>query len=276
MNMTPWLRQFKIYAGKIFRQCIFEYKWTVLISTFVIDVLLLMVLNRDKMFIDYMDTRTGLFAIACACIWIGLFNSVQSICSERGTVKHEHMMSGLSLSAYICSHLIYELFICALEALITELLMLLYFKEAVQNSIFSPFDLYVSLLLLTFASDACGILISSISKTPEMAMTIMPFVLIVQLIMSGFIFELKGIAKVISFLTISKWGMRTLCVCCKINQYPPEEIRSYEYAIYHQNIAEYNTGGARIVLLWFVLLILLAAFSGLSVLALRLVDTDKR
>ena len=276
MNRASWIRQLGIYTWKSFRQLFYEKKWTVLISTLVIDLLLLLVLNRDKMFVEYMDTRTGLFAIACACIWIGLFNSVQSICRERETVKHEHMMSNLSLSSYICARLVYEAVICFFEAILTGSVMLLYFNEAVHNSIFAPFDLFISLWMLIFAADSCGILISSISKTPEMAMTIMPFVLIVQLIMSGFIFELKGITKAVSMITISKWGMRTLCVCCKINQYPPEEIKSYEYGIYHQNIAEYSTGGARIFFLWFVLLLFVTIFSALSVLALQFVDKDKR
>ena len=104
----------------------------------------------------------------------------------------------------------------------------------------------------------------------------MPFVLIIQLIMSGFIFQLKGIAKAVSMLTISKWGIRALCVCCKINQYPPEDVHSYEYAVYHQNEVEYSTGGARIIILWLVLILFTIAFSALSAAALRLVDKDKR
>ena len=38
---------------------------------------------RGKMFEDYSDTRSRLFAIVCVAIWIGLFNSVLEICKER-------------------------------------------------------------------------------------------------------------------------------------------------------------------------------------------------
>ena len=276
MNKASWSRQLRIYIGKCFRLFINEKKWTVFLSTLVIDLLLLLVLDKEKMFIEYLDTRTGLFAIACACIWVGLFNSVQSVCGEREAVKHEHMASNLSLSAYICAHLIYEVFICVIEALLTEAVMVGYFREAVKNSIFSPVDLFLSLFLLMFAADTLGLLISSMSRTSEFAMTVMPFVLIVQLVLSGFIFDVKGIAKAASMMTLSKWGMRALCVSSRINQYPPEEIQSYEFGIYAQNINEYNTGGARILMLWLILLLFAAVFSCLSVAVLQLVDKDKR
>ena len=42
-------------------------------------------------------------------------------------------------------------------------------------------------------------------------MTIMPFVLIIQLVMSGAVFDLKGITEKISYLTLSKWGLDGIC-----------------------------------------------------------------
>lgn len=38
-------------------------------------------------------------------------------------------------------------------------------------------------------------------------MTVMPFVLIVQLVMSGAVFELSGVTELISKFTISRWGL---------------------------------------------------------------------
>ena len=39
------------------------------------------------------------------------------------------------------------------------------------------------------------------------AMTVMPFVLIVQLVMADVIFELNGTAKAVSNITVGKWSM---------------------------------------------------------------------
>ena len=53
-------------------------------------------------------------------------------------------------------------------------------------------------------------------------MTVMPFILIVQLIFSGSIFPLTGVAKQVSDLTISKWGQRVLCIESNLNELPSE------------------------------------------------------
>lgn len=55
-----------------------------------------------------------------------------------------------------------------------------------------------------------GIMISSVASTPNVAMTAMPFVLILQLVMSGVLFELSGWSELIANVTFSKWGMSAL------------------------------------------------------------------
>jgi hypothetical protein len=47
----------------------------------------------------------------------------------------------------------------------------------------------------------------------------MPFVLIVQLIMSGVLFELKDVAEYISYITLSKWGMSAFGSISDLNGY---------------------------------------------------------
>ena len=60
------------------------------------------------------------------------------------------------------------------------------------------------------ASMALGLLISSIVKTGDKAMTMAPFILIVQLLFSGILFKLKGIATGISYFTISRWSVDSM------------------------------------------------------------------
>lgn len=68
-------------------------------------------------------------------------------------------------------------------------------------------EYFITIYLLTFGSSVLGIMVSSISGNPTTAMTIMPFVLILQLIMSGVLFELSGVADKVAYITFSKWGM---------------------------------------------------------------------
>ena len=180
-------------------------------------MLIISFVTGEEMFVKYADTKNGAFATICACIWIGLFNSIQSICRERGIIKKEHH-TGLHISSYINAHVLYEAVICAAETLIVFIVMLI--KNAGHLPpeglfLWMPIDLYFILFLVTFGSDMLAMLISCIVRSPNTAMTIMPFVLIIQLVMSGAVFTLKGPAETVADFTLSKWGLDgVLAVSC--------------------------------------------------------------
>ena len=110
-------------------------------------------------------------------------------------------------------------------------------------------------------------MISSIVKTPNTAMTVMPFILIIQLVMSGMIFELSGITELISKVTIAKWGLNAICVTANINamdDYAPTLVAEYEYSVSH------------IAQLWLTLILFTMIYGVISVISLKFVDKDKR
>lgn len=213
-NHISGIGQIKIYVGKCFRLFRTEKQWKNFISTLIIVFLIAMV-TGENMFHAFEDTKKGAFAIVCACIWVGLFNSIQSICKERDIIKREHR-SGVSISSYLFAHVIYEFLICAVEAAIVLVVTLVknYSHIPEDTGILFGFVLnfYITLLIIIFSSDMMAILVSSGVKTEQMAMTIMPFILIVQLLMSGILFELKGITEMISNFTISRWGLDCILV----------------------------------------------------------------
>ena len=203
--------QIRIYVGKCFRIFVNERQWKNLVSTLII-MLLISVVTSEDTFLDYRQTKNSCFAIICACIWVGLFNSIQSICRERGIIKREHR-TGLYISSYVLAHVIFEALLCAAEAMIVLSVVLV--KNAShlpESGLIFPMvvDLCVTIYLTVFVSDMLAILVSCIVKDTNSAMTVMPFVLIIQLIMAGVVFELEGIADVVSNLTVSKWGMSGL------------------------------------------------------------------
>ena len=52
-------------------------------------------------------------------------------------------------------------------------------------------------------------------------MAIAPFVLIVQLIFSGILFELNGVTDKLSYLTYSRWAMESIGSTCDLNSLDP-------------------------------------------------------
>ena len=61
-------------------------------------------------------------------------------------------------------------------------------------------EFYISIFLLMYAADAMGIMISCLVKKEEAANVLAPYILIVQLIFSGILFAMEGMADYISYV----------------------------------------------------------------------------
>ena len=183
--------------------------------------LLLYIVAENTVFDLYGATKSIMFVLSCAAIWIGLFNSIQEICKERSILQREYM-ANLRLPVYILSKVIVQAVLGLIQAIlmtVTFLGLLDLFKdegnvEVDAKEILLPGGLYVEIIVAVWitiiASMALGLLISSIVRTGDKAMTMAPFILIVQLLFSGILFKLKGVGTIISYFTISRWSVDSL------------------------------------------------------------------
>ena len=119
-NHRGRLAQIPIYLGKNFRMFIYQTDWKVLPMSALIAALIAFVVG-ENMFVTMEGQFQCSLALTCVCIWNGFFNSIQSVCRERSIVKREHR-SGMHISSYVTAHLIYQMFLCAMQALITVLI----------------------------------------------------------------------------------------------------------------------------------------------------------
>lgn len=284
-----WFGQVNVYLGKCFRLFIHEKQWKNFITSFVLILIIIAVTSKD-MFKDFPDTKYGLFTVICGCIWVGLFNSIQSICRERAIIKREYR-TGLKLSAYITAHAIYEAFLCAIEAMIILILLYCRYGSNIEGEgliTASAADLYVTFFLVVFGADTMAMFVSSLVRKENTAMTIMPFILIVQLVMSGAIFSLGEAASAVANVTISKWGLEavlrisdksTLLFGSPIDQANPNPTyRSYFWCQKYLNPAPTNGDpeAEKLLLAWGVMILITVVFLAASTLILRLVEKDKR
>lgn len=218
---TGRLPQTFIYLGKLFRMFIFQNDWKVLPMSAIIAGLVSFAVGSN-LFKTMEGTLTGTFALACICIWNGFFNSIQVICRERAIIKREHR-SGLHISSYVLAHMIYQAFICICQVIITIAICLatniVFPKETLLFSI--PYiDFCITMFLITYCADMLALMISAIAKTTTTAMTVMPFLLIVQLVFSGGFFSLPDSAEPLTDFTIAKWGLISLCAQGNYNSLP--------------------------------------------------------
>ena len=290
-SRTGRIGQIKIYTAKCFRTFVHEKGWKSFISTFIIALILSWVIG-DNTFEIFESTTAGVFALICGCIWTGLFNSIRSICAERAIIKREHR-TGLHISSYIVAHMIFEFALCAVEGLILTIVFDA-FRDFPRTGIvftWTGFEFYISFTLVIFASDVLGLMLSCIVRTENAAMTVMPFVLIIQLVLSGMMFTLPEDAEFLKEATISKWGLSAICSSADINEIPSAdtmekfqealdsdaEIHSWkDLGLTQEYDMQYDGTIEHVIQCWLVLLAFCGIYALIGIVFLKQVDRDKR
>ena len=200
------IKQTSVYFKKISRIAIREKAWKFVIFAVIIAALVASIVGED-MFTTYESTKSGFFTIASACIWIGIFNSIQSVCKEHEIIRSEYRQ-GMKMTSYIFANVGWQFLLCLVQSAVIFGVCMFFIDFNTDGIITSAYvEYFITIFLLTFGSSVMGIMLSSIAGNPTTAMTIMPFVLILQLIMSGVLFELSGFSEKIAYITFSKWGM---------------------------------------------------------------------
>ena len=183
----------------------------------IVAVLLSIVAN-DNLYSTYDDTKAIMFSIGCACIWLGLLNSVQEVCKEKVILQKEHM-ADLKLSAYLLSKFVVQ----GLLAFIQSTLMILIFQgiqgQSEHNILIDGYwDIQLICFLTILSAAALGLFISSVVKNSNIAMSIIPLILVPQLLFSGMLFQLKSeSSKFISNFILCRWTVEGLGTSVNLN-----------------------------------------------------------
>ncbi len=213
--------QVLIYLGKQLRFFINENDWKVLPMAAIIAGLVSMVI-RKRYFVTMEGSLIGAFALTCVAIWNGCFNSIQAVCRERAIIKREHR-SGMHITAYVAAHMIYQLLLCAAQTGLTLFVIRQLGVPIPKEGFITNWmlvDIGITMLLISYAADMMSLFLSSISRTTTGAMTLMPFILIFQLIFSGGIIPLPAWSQSLSNFTISNYGIRALAAQSDYNNQP--------------------------------------------------------
>lgn len=215
------LMQVSFLFGKLLRMFVYQSDWKVLPMAALIAALVSMVVKRD-FFLTMEGTLKGALAVTCVAIWNGCFNSIQVVCRERGIIKREHR-SGMHISAYIVAHMLYQALLCLAQTVLTLYVcsvMGVRFPQAGFITQWFLADLGITIFLITYASDMLSLWVSCLAHSTTTAMTVMPFLLIFQLVFSGGIFALPAWCQPLSDYTISRYGITCIAAQANYNNTP--------------------------------------------------------
>ena len=185
--------------------------------------LLLTLVAGTGIYEKFTETQSILFTLMSGGIWMGLLNTIQEVNKERVILKREYM-GNLKLPIYMLSKYIVQGVISLIQAVILVVtFVLVKGTPSCKGVIISnaTVEMIVLIFLTIYASAGMGLLLSSITKSADRAMAIAPFVLIIQLIFSGILFELTGATDRISYVTFSRWAMESIGSTCDLNELEP-------------------------------------------------------
>jgi ABC transport system ATP-binding/permease protein len=153
-------------------------------------------------------TSAVLFMIAISAIWLGTQNAAREIVSEMAIYKRERMFN-LYIYPYIFSKISVLSFFSVIQSFIFIMILTINYNGSnVMVDLNSPVYLFFWMVFLSISATFLGLLLSSLVKTGERAMTILPLILLPQIMLAGLVAKVSnGIVEFISYFTLSRWGV---------------------------------------------------------------------
>ena len=236
----------------------------------------------EDMFVNFESTKSACFILVCAAIWGGLFNSIQVVVKERDIVKREYVSGALRIGCFTASRAFLQLILCAFQSAILCISFygVEYFYEndlPAEGLIFSEamIEYYITVLLIMYAADTMGMMISCFVKSEQLASQLSPYILIVQLLFSGVLFPMEGAASTVSGLMLSRWGMEALGSISDLNGLPLRLQEEFPM-IPHEADEAFSYTAEHLGEVWGILLIFVLVPLILGNIALHGVKKDSR
>ncbi len=153
--------------------------------------------------------------LAATATWFGAINSAREVVKEMPIFLRDRL-SGLRVAPYLLSKVIVLSVLSIVQT--TLLLAIVAFKVDLPSSgaiMWGPLELWITLNLAAFAALGIGLLISASVGNPDQAQSLVPIVLIPQLIFIGG--PQSGAAgQFLSYLTVTHWASEAMKISAKI------------------------------------------------------------
>jgi ABC-type multidrug transport system ATPase subunit/ABC-type multidrug transport system permease subunit len=151
------------------------------------------------------------FLLTISALWFGVNNAVREIVAELPIYKRERMFNQ-GIIPYVLSKITVLATFAAVQCLIFVVMMYLWFSSCKSGATDcvtwnNPAMTFIWMLFISVVGTLMGLLLSSIVATTEKVMSLVPIVLIPQLMLAGVISKIEiVIVEYLSYFTISRWG----------------------------------------------------------------------
>lgn len=184
----------------------------------VIGLLLVLVSRPDGLVASRIEAKKLIFMLATTGVWFGVINSAREICKELSVLRREQL-AGLRAGPYLGSK---ALVLFALVVVQSALLfgVVAMRTEMPADGILMPaaLEIYLTIALSGLAGIALGLAVSAVASTPDKATSLIPIVLVPQVLFAGIMFALKGAPNAISYLVSARAAVDAMSATVDTNR----------------------------------------------------------
>lgn len=147
----------------------------------------------------------------CAAVWFGMIGAVRELVKER-TIWHREFLAGGDMPAYLASKVAVLSALAAFQALTLTVTtdVTLGLPAGTGGAPGDPFvTFFITLWLAIVTGMALGLLVSAASSSADRAMSLVPYLLITQLVLCGVLFRL-GAVSFVSWIMPARWSVSAL------------------------------------------------------------------
>jgi ABC transport system ATP-binding/permease protein len=153
------------------------------------------------------DAQKYLFIMAFAAMMFGCINGAREIVKEAPIYRRERTVN-LGIAPYMFSKIVILGILCLVQSAV--LVLAVNWVAPIQQGILlpAPLEVYITMALTSLAGLMIGLTVSAIAPNNDRAVSLIPIILIPQVIFSGLLFNLDGpVLQAIGALFAVRWGM---------------------------------------------------------------------
>jgi ABC transport system ATP-binding/permease protein len=164
------------------------------------------------------NAQQVLFVLSIAAVWLGCSNAAKEITKETPIYMRERLVN-LRVVPYVMSKVVVLSLLCLVQSVMLAGIVMLGAGVPPTGGLLPPaVEMIVGVWLTTMGGLGMGLLISAMASNVDKATSIVPIILVPQIILAGVVFELKDSGEVLSYVTISKWSIDTLGTTADVNR----------------------------------------------------------
>jgi ABC-type multidrug transport system ATPase subunit len=210
-------------------------------------VALLTALVAPKPLVWNVSGNAPMFVFGCAAVWFGMINAVRELVKER-TVWRREELAGANIAAYLSSKIVVLGTLAAIQSVSSLAVLDATIGIPHDSPLGPPFlGMALTLLLANLSGMALGLLVSAMATSSDRAMSIVPYLLITQLVLCGVLFPLGAVTP-LSWLIPARWAVSAL-----------GGIAGLSAAALHQSTGLYPSSAIGMLGTWLMLAVLATA-----------------